>query len=374
MAETDGKKKGRTLIGGQPSLGASTADLKALIARAEKEIGANAVFLGSDIPEEMRVPQRATSGSLTLDLALGGGWPLNQWNEIIGHESSGKTTMVLKTIAAMQAIDPKFMALWIDAEGLDLSWASRLGVDLSRLQVIQTREMEKGLQHVVDWLAARACDCVVIDSYPALIASEEDAKDMDDYTMSAGARVLGKFFRKVGSATARSLTEPDRPVLPFMINQWRDHIGGFSPHGTPKITPGGKGKNYSFFTRVEFGRADWITDNGASNGTKVGQTIKAQVIKNKTAPAQRTSYTDFYFDDNGPEHPAGSIDGVKEIVVVAKAYGILEQGGAWFKFQSSEGERKWQGQAAVHHELLGDLSLRAEIEAEVRRLVLHEAP
>jgi RecA/RadA recombinase len=32
------------------------------------------------------------SGSVTLDYILGGGWPANQWVELIGEASSGKWT------------------------------------------------------------------------------------------------------------------------------------------------------------------------------------------------------------------------------------------------------------------------------------------
>ena len=47
----------------------------------------------------------------------------------------------------------------------------------------------------------------------------------------------------------------------------------------------GKGKNYTYMTRVEVTRDEWLKDGDA----QVGQVIKCQTIKNKTAPPRRTA-------------------------------------------------------------------------------------
>src|SRR6476620_4323645 len=82
--------------------GSDMNEIDALIAEVNKEMKSEVLVYASEIPSFRRV----TTGSLSFDLALGGGWPLNCWNEIIGNESHGKTVIVLKTLAANMAIDP----------------------------------------------------------------------------------------------------------------------------------------------------------------------------------------------------------------------------------------------------------------------------
>ena len=43
------------------------------------------------------------------------------------------------------------------------------------------------------------------------------------------------------------LPEYERPLLCIVVNQWRDAIVQF---GDPRTTPGGRGKNYTYLTRV----------------------------------------------------------------------------------------------------------------------------
>jgi recombination protein RecA len=105
-------------------------DAEAVRASLNKRFGAGTVVRGAELAKV--VIDRIPSGSLGLDVILGGGWPVNQWHEIIGIESSGKTTILLKTVATNMATDPNWRAFWLASETLDLSWAETLGVDLGR--------------------------------------------------------------------------------------------------------------------------------------------------------------------------------------------------------------------------------------------------
>jgi recombination protein RecA len=267
---------------------------------------------------------------------LGGGWPLNQWNEIIGNESNGKTVMVLKTIAANQALNPDHHTLWVASEEFVPDWAMTLGVDLSRITLATTNVMEEAYQIVIDTLDARAVDAVVIDSLPALVPGEEDEKTMEQFAVGLGARLTGKFMRKSSKAQKRSLIEDERNCLGLIINQWREKIG--IVYGDPRTTPGGKAKNFHYFTRVEVARDEWLEEDKK----KVGLAIKARTLKNKTAPPQRMGVVDFYFDDRLPFHK-GDYDTVKEVFSLAVASDLVTRRGAYYEYQGT----RWQGKESV---------------------------
>ena len=102
-----------------------------VFAKLNKKFGPETVVLGTDIREDLI--GRMTTGSLAVDVILGGGWPTNQWHELIGEASNGKTALALKTIAANQARDPEFTTVWVAAEQWVPSYAELCGVDVSHL-------------------------------------------------------------------------------------------------------------------------------------------------------------------------------------------------------------------------------------------------
>jgi recombination protein RecA len=270
-----------------------------------------------------------------LDIRLGGGWPANHWIEVIGNESSGKTAMILWTIAANMAIDPEWTVLWIASEQFNAEWAEQIGVDLSRIILLPGNVMETAYNTVLDMIDERAVDCVVIDSYPALVALAEEEGAMEDFTVGIGARLTGKFFRKSEKAQKRSLRaaedadDDDRPFLGFFVNQWREKIGVL--HGDPRTTPGGRAKNYHFFVRVEVKRDEWLS--GETKADKVGQRMVFHTVKNKTYKPQQRAEADFYFEHSPRDGVAkGQFDTVRMICNLAVEAGIITQKGSWFSY------------------------------------------
>ena len=333
---------------------ASTTKYETLeeIARAvNKKFGDEVVVQGSRIQEAL---PRITTGVLAFDLMLGGGWPVNQWSEIVGDESSGKTAIAYKTIAANQALDPDWTAMWVAAEEYVPEYAEAIGVDLDRLWVVETNIMEQAYDLVIRAQGNRAVDCVVLDSLPALVPGDEYERQMDEFTVGLGARLTGKFFRKSAKAQRRSLLEEDRGCTGLIINQWRDKIGVM--WGDPRTTPGGKAKNFHYFSRVEVKKDEWLKEGKVA----VGQTIKGRTIKNKTYRPQQQAVVDFYFADSGGFH-MGDFDTVKDVVNIAIACEVITRAGAFYSYKDD----KWQGKERVLDALRSDLGAQEALRVEL---------
>jgi recombination protein RecA len=327
-----------------------------VVAQLNKRFGDNVVVRAADIRSDI-IP-RITSGSTTLDFVLGGGFPGNQWNELVGESSHGKTAVALKTIAANQALNPNFTTVWVAAEQWVPEYAEMCGVDSDRVIVIETNVMEEAYDSVIAFAESKSVDAIVIDSLPALSPSPEMAKNMDELTIGRGAMLTNKFFRVVGSAMKRSLVEDERAVLGIIINQYRMKIGVM--HGDPRTTPGGEGKNYAFFTRCEIRRDEWVEVGSGTNKLRVGQTIKVRTLKNKTAPPQRVAYFDFYFAPGGECKP-GEYDFAKEIAAMSVLHEIIERKGGWYYY----GDRKWQGTESVIASIREEVDLKEELAKKV---------
>lgn len=338
-------------------------NVQALMARLNKQLEKNGNPLLS-VATDMFVPKRFTSGILSLDVATGGGWPGNQWVEVYGKESNGKTSGILHTIATNQALDPNFMTFWLASEHYDREWAALNGVDNDRVIVFPTNSMELAYDTIIEAARSHEFDCIVLDSYPALIADDEENKTMDQASMAVGARLNGKFFRKLGGTFNR-----ERPYIGFFVNQLRDAIGSFSPYGTPTTTPGGKAKNYAFYQRVLVSRDDWIEEKLEGLGkVKVGQTIKFKLEKNKAGAPQTIATTDFYFSPSEKGFLPGQHDAVRDIVTMAVMFKVVTRGGAWYNYQPLNGDAlRWQGSHAMVDAIRDNIELEAEIREETLR-------
>lgn len=321
--------------------------LEEIAAAINKKYGAGTLIKGSDAKIVM---PRITTGVLAFDLMLGGGWPTNQWSEIIGDESSGKTAIAFKTIASNQALDPEWVALWIAAEEFVPEYAQSIGVDLDRLWVVETNVMEHAYDLIVKALENKAVDCIVVDSLPALVPGDEAEKMMEEFTVGLGARLTGKFLRKSAKAQKRSMIVEERGCTGLIINQWREKIGVM--YGDNRTTPGGKAKNFHYFARVEVKRDEWIKDKDEA----VGQTVKARTLKNKTYRPQQTAQVDFYFADGLGFH-LGEFDVIKDVVNIAIAIGTITRAGAFYSFNG----QKWQGKDALVAGVREDVQLREEL-------------
>src|SRR5208282_1724280 len=97
-----------------------------------------------------------------------GGVPKGRVIEIFGPEASGKTTIALGIIAAVQQAGGD--GAYVDAEhSLDPAHAARMGVDVDAMLISQPDYGEQALEVVEALVRSRAVDVIVVDSVSALV-------------------------------------------------------------------------------------------------------------------------------------------------------------------------------------------------------------
>jgi recombination protein RecA len=178
--------------------------INAAVQQIDKLFGKGTLMRMDGSPDS-RVPVIST-GCMSLDLALGiGGIPRGRVTEIYGPESSGKTTLTLHLIAEAQKTGGT--CAFIDAEhALDMSYAAKLGVDVSALLVSQPDSGEQALEIADILIRSGAVDLIVVDSVAALTPRSEIEGNMGDNHLGLHARLMSQAMRKLTSGANRSGT------------------------------------------------------------------------------------------------------------------------------------------------------------------------
>ena len=285
------------------------------------------------------------SGSLSLDLALGGGYPKGRIIEIYGPESSGKTTLTLHAIAEIQKQGGT--AAFIDAEhALDPSYARKLGVDTENLLIAQPDNGEQALEIAETLVRSNAVDLIVVDSVAALTPQAEIDGDMGDSHMGLQARLMSQALRKLTGIINKS------KATVIFINQIRMKIGVM--FGNPETTTGGNALKFYASVRMDIRRTGQIKvgDDIIGNRTKV------KIVKNKIAPPFRLAEFDIMYNEG--------ISKTGDILDLAAQYGVVEKSGAFYNYG---GETIGQGRDKTKTFLKDNPEIMSEIDNKVREAV-----
>ena len=316
------------------------------IAQISKQFGDGSIMkLGENHKVDVEL---LPSGCLSLDIALGGGYPKGRIIEIYGPESSGKTTLTLHAIAEIQKQGGT--AAFIDAEhALDPAYAKKLGVDTENLLVAQPDNGEQALEITETLVRSNAVDLIVVDSVAALVPQAEIDGDMGDAHMGLQARLMSQALRKLTGIINKS------KATVIFINQIRMKIGVM--FGNPETTTGGNALKFYASVRADIRRTAQIK----SGDDVIGNRTKVKIVKNKIAAPFRIAEFDIMYNEG--------ISKTGDILDLAVEHEILGKSGAFYKYND---QNIGQGRENTKRYLLENPEVMAEIEKKVRAKIRGE--
>jgi recombination protein RecA len=267
-------------------------------------------------------PQRIPTGSLSLDLALNGGWPTGRQVSLWGNRSSTKSTLSLWTIANAQAMGKT--CAYIDSEKtFESQWAEVNGVKVSDLSVLRINTIEDYLEASQEFLRNELFDVVVIDSV--------DALDKAAY-YEEGDKTLGHHSRATKDLLKKNNAWNNNTLI-ILINQtttkiesnraYNEYSGGQAMHFYPSVSV----RLMSSIAKDSFIEGTRVTGDSVIK-TRIGQRIHWDIYKTKISTPRLDGYYYFMFD--------GGNDKVKELIDVGTAYGFLPKSGNWFEIEGQK--------------------------------------
>ncbi len=294
-----------------------TKAIELAIAQIEKNFGKGAVM---KMGEGTRTPiETISTGSISLDLALGGGVPRGRVVEIYGPESSGKTTLSLHVLAEAQKKGGS--VAFLDAEhALDPEYARKIGVDVDELILSQPDSGEQALEILETLVRSNGFDVIVVDSVAALTPRAEIEGDMGDSHMGLQARLMSQALRKLTALVSRTRTTV------IFLNQLRMKIGIM--FGNPETTTGGQALKFYSSVRMDIRSIGKIEDLGNPNKELIGNRVRVKVVKNKMAPPFKQAEFDIMYNRG--------ISAEGDLLDLATKYNITRKAGAFYSYKDTK--------------------------------------
>jgi len=283
------------------------------------------------------VKTHISTQSVTLDKILNGkGFPTGRVTEIYGPQHIGKSTLLDHAFAQVQSMDG--VGILFDTEtARDIKYTSSIGVDATKLQLIEFTKDELHIENVmnrlyatVEWWATNEPNTPVVIGWDALGGtSTKDALEkrlMGNEKMAGAAKILRTAARQLPSKLGNT------KIAVIIINHTYDTIGG---NFTMKQTYGGAGVRHLASIRLGLSHKSWITQGSDDKKKTTGRFVEANLVKNRLGtPFVKTKFAVI---------PGIGIDNTMTLFEVLKDIGYIVVRGSWGAVNIDGDVIKFQG-------------------------------
>jgi len=306
---------------------------------------------------------RRPTGIISLDIAMGGGWPAGGVSEIAGPPGAGKNALCLQTLRWCQRIygdDAAIAWLTLELTGLDKNHAHlndvKVAMSMYELKLENLSRKKQGrrpltkseikrkqhqigefiigdegstaerLQAAVELVQDNRCQIVVIDSLAALVSKARDETDLDDEPQqSAEARLATEFQKKLWSAYCNPENGDINLTTVLAINQVKANRAKRSPFDSDWVVAGAYAIKHGKLVDVwvKYGQGIYMTPAGNetaksdSKNTKIGKQMRWQIAKGKAGCHEGPSgEVPYYF--------SWGFNVYYDLIITARSYGVIK--------------------------------------------------
>ena len=216
-----------------------------------KKFGSNAIIMGAD--HQKAQYGRISTGSIDLDLKLGGGIPVGRISQISGAKSTSKSTLCdyivknaqittiewiwteRKEVKGREQVEEHhkkvegMICAYLDVEGTKTTeWTGdTVGVDVNNWLYAQPTGLEEALE-MAHQMQKDGVNLIVIDSIDSLEPTKEYNSQMgESVQMGIKPKMMGEYCRKFTATNNLLSREGKLPCTVIMINQLREKIGAY---------------------------------------------------------------------------------------------------------------------------------------------------
>lgn len=264
------------------------------------------------------------------------------------------------------------IATYVNIEGdLDVGWAKQLGVDLSRLFVVECASGEEAVDVVQALMESCDSDLIAVDSLAMMVPSDEVEDSANDAHVGLQARVLNRAMRVWTQARVNAKRKHKKDITLLLVNQWRMKIDKFG--GGPQLV-GGLGQRFvgSLQLKLWGKKGEIASIDVGKKGAEIDYAKTAvtcfKVEKNKTFGSKDTEGEIEFIVRDCELGSAGEVHEFDDMWRLAKHFKLVDRGekaAKWVVLGRGFGTET-EAKAWVH----GDNDVRASMRAEVVRLMM----